>query len=265
MYGAATLLSIGYLVSKRESLAVAARWSMGFGAGLHFLSLAFHCSFIQDIFPGIQCSVWPKRFTSLSFFALLIAVEYLIVQAIEHLPILGAFVTPFVVGFMAAALSIPPGFVSKPILPPELEASWLMIHVPLIFVAYGAFAIAFSVGLAYLIQERQLKSKKPSHLAFRLPSLDELDNLIFRIVIFGWPVLVLGVGLGHAWALQAWGEYTKLDPKLVWALITVLVYGIYLFLRIFFGWRGRRITYVSLLGFVLVLASYLCVNHLTKV
>lgn len=266
LYSVSMILSIGYLVTKRETLSSVARTAMMAGIVLQFLSLAFHCSVMQKILPGVECSVWPKRFSSLSFFGLLIAMEYVVVQGFEHLPILGAFVTPFVVGFMTAASLVPPGTVSQILLPPELESSWLLVHVPLIFVAYGAFAIAFAVGLAYLIQEHQLKSKKPSHLAFRLPPLEELDNLIFRIILLAWPVLTVGLVLGNLWAEKAWGQYLRWeDPKQIWSLITLAVYAGYLFLRIVSGWRGRRITYLSLAGFLMVLVTYMGVNHFTKV
>jgi cytochrome c-type biogenesis protein CcsB len=189
--------------------------------------------------------------------------EYLIIQRKQELPIMGAFVTPLAFFSMVMAIRSPFG-TQIPNLPPALQSFWMAIHVPVMFIAYGAFANAFGVGLAYLVQERQLKSKKPGALSFRLPPLDDLDNKIYQVIAWAVPILTVGVLLGARWAYDAWGRYWGWDAKETWAFITWLVYIIYLHARIMAGWRGRKTAYLSLAGFVVVLFTYVGVNYLSE-
>lgn len=261
-YAMACALYVGYAVTKKEPAALAGRVALWSGIILHVVSFAVGL-YANRLGTGQPLyTPWTTWYQSLSFFALIIAVEYTVVQWREHTPILGAFVTPLVLLVMTAGLS---SVLGSPVAkePPVLKSVWPVVHVPLIFAAYGAFGNAFAVGLAFLIQERQLKSKRPGHLAFRLPPLDDLDNLIFRIILFGWPALALGLVLGTQWANQVWGRYWGWDPKETWALITVLVYSAYLYLRLFAGWRGRKTAYLSLAGFALVLFTYIGVGHIS--
>ena len=137
------------------------------------------------------------------------------------------------------------------------------LHVPLLLVSYLLFAAAFVVGLAYVWEERQIKSKHPAQLAFRLPSLVDLDALVSKLIMIGFPLLTAGIFLGAIWAKQAWGRFWGWDPKETWALITWLIYDIYLFVHFGAGWRGRKTTYLSLAGFVFVLFTYVGVNYMS--
>jgi cytochrome c-type biogenesis protein CcsB len=138
-----------------------------------------------------------------------------------------------------------------------------LLHVPLLMVSYMTFAAAFFVGLAYLWEERQMKSKHPKQLTFQLPSLEALDSLISKLIMVGFPLLTIGIVLGGVWAKQAWGRFWGWDPKETWALITWLVYDLYLFIHFIAGWRGRKTTYFSLAGFAVVLFTYVGVNYMS--
>jgi cytochrome c-type biogenesis protein CcsB len=179
------------------------------------------------------------------------------------MPILGAFITPIAFLTMIMAIYSPFG-TQIPNLPPALQSYWMAIHVPVMFVAYAAFANAFGIGLVYLLQEHQMKSRKPSPLVFRLPPLDDLDRLIYKIIWWAFPVLTLGVLLGARWAYDAWGRYWGWDAKETWALITWLIYLIYLSLRFVGGWRGRKTVYLSMIGFVIMIFTYVGVNYLSS-
>jgi cytochrome c-type biogenesis protein CcsB len=143
--------------------------------------------------------------------------------------------------------------------------NWIVIartlHVPVLLAAYVIFFAAFLVGLVYLWEERQMKSKHPATLTFQLPSLERLDNLIAKLIGSAFPLLTGGLLLGGIWAQQAWGRFWGWDPKETWTLITCLVYAMYLSARVFAGWRGRKTAYLSLAGFAVVLFSYVGVNH----
>ena len=261
-YAVATSLFIGYALTRRELLASIAKKSLILAAILHVISLIIRTAIARQMPQHTWYVPWSNWFESFSFFAVVITVEYLIIQRKQELPVLGAFVTPLVFLTMVMAINSPFG-TQIPNLPPALQSYWMAIHVPVMFISYAAFANAFGIGIAYLLQEYQLKSRKPSQMMFRLPSLDELDNMIYRVIWYAFPLLTLGVLLGARWAYDAWGRYWGWDPKETWAFITWLVYLIYLHMRLVMGWRGRKTAYLSLAGFVVVLVTYIGVNYLS--
>jgi cytochrome c-type biogenesis protein CcsB len=262
-YTVGMALYLGYAFTRRETLATTGRWVLVGAIVAHIISLIIRTIIARQIPQHGWYVPWSNWFESFSFFAVIITIQYLLIQYKEPLPIMGAFVTPLVFITMLVAINSPFG-TQIPTLPPALQSYWMAIHVPVMFIAYSAFGNAFALGLAYLIQERQLKSKKPSHLVFRLPSLDDLDNLIYKIIWLAFPILTLGILLGARWAYDAWGRYWGWDAKETWALITWLIYLIYLHMRLVMGWRGRKTAYLSLAGFGVVLFTYVGVNYLSE-
>ena len=98
----------------------------------------------------------------------------------------------------------------------------------------------------------------------RLTLADTLDNISYRIIGLGFPLLTIGIIAGAVWANEAWGSYWSWDPKETWALITWLVFAAYLHARITKGWQGRRPAILAASGFVVVWVCYLGVNLLGK-
>jgi cytochrome c-type biogenesis protein CcsB len=98
----------------------------------------------------------------------------------------------------------------------------------------------------------------------RLSLADTLDNISYRIIGLGFPLLTIGIIAGAVWANEAWGSYWSWDPKETWALITWLVFAAYLHARITRGWQGRRPAILAATGFVVVWICYLGVNLLGK-
>jgi cytochrome c-type biogenesis protein CcsB len=98
----------------------------------------------------------------------------------------------------------------------------------------------------------------------RLSLADTLDNVSYRVIGLGFPLLTIGIIAGAVWANEAWGSYWSWDPKETWALITWLVFAAYLHARITKGWQGRRPAILAALGFVVVWVCYLGVNLLGK-
>ncbi len=261
-YTVAMSLFIGYAITRRELLAGIAKKALWAGAACHIISLIIRTTIARQMPQHTWYVPWSNWFESFSFFAVVIVVQYLIIQKKQEIPILGAFVTPLVFTTMVVAINSPFG-TQIPNLPPALQSYWMAIHVPVMFISYAAFANAFGVGIAFLFQEYQIKSRKPSTVMFRLPSLEELDNMIYKIIWYAFPVLTLGVLLGARWAYDAWGRYWGWDPKETWAFITWLVYLIYLHMRLIMGWRGRKTAYLSLAGFLVVIVTYVGVNYLS--
>jgi len=98
----------------------------------------------------------------------------------------------------------------------------------------------------------------------RLTLLESIDNLSYRTISFGFPLLTVGIIAGAVWANEAWGSYWSWDPKETWALITWLVFASYLHARITKSWQGEKPALIATLGFVVVWICYLGVNFLGK-
>ena len=98
----------------------------------------------------------------------------------------------------------------------------------------------------------------------RLSLLESIDNLSYRTISFGFPMLTIGIIAGAVWANEAWGSYWSWDPKETWALITWLVFASYLHARITKSWQGRKPAIIASFGFVVVWICYLGVNFLGK-
>jgi cytochrome c-type biogenesis protein CcsB len=247
---------------KNSKLPTVAKIVLMAAVAFHAASLLIRTYHGRQIPEHLWYVPWSNWYESFSFFSFVITVVFLILQFYRSLPILGAFITPLAVAAMVMAINSPTG-AAIPSLPPALQSYWMALHVPVMFVAYAAFANAFGLGLAFLIQERQIKSKKPGAMTFILPPLEELDNLIYRVIWMSFPVLTLGILLGAAWANDAWGRYWGWDPKETWSFVTWLIYLIYLHIRLVVGWRGRKTAYLSLVGFAVVLFTYVGVNYLS--
>jgi cytochrome c-type biogenesis protein CcsB len=98
----------------------------------------------------------------------------------------------------------------------------------------------------------------------RLNLLESIDNLSYRTISFGFPLLTIGIIAGAVWANEAWGSYWSWDPKETWALITWLVFASYLHARLTKSWQGEKPAMIASLGFVVVWICYLGVNFLGK-
>lgn len=209
---------------------------------------------------GIGHAPLSNLYESLTFFALVIGVIYLIIEWRYESRIIGAFCAPL--AFLAIAYASMSPDISDRIQPliPALKSNWLIAHVVLCFVGYAAFAIAFGVSIMYLIRHRDSGESGP--LASRLPSVRVLDEVNYQLIMFGFLFLSAGIITGAVWANSAWGRYWGWDPKETWSLITWFIYATLLHAKLMRGWHGRRIAFLSILGFFAVLFTYFGVNLL---
>jgi cytochrome c-type biogenesis protein CcsB len=149
---------------------------------------------------------------------------------------------------------------------PALQSYWLDIHVTAMTLATGIFFVAAVLGGVYLWIDRYTRrvaagQATPGHgIIRRLPSIEQIDRLTYRTVVFGFPVWTFGVIAGAIWADQAWGRYWGWDPVETWAFITWVLYAAFLHARATAGWRGRRAHYVQLLGFVSLIFNIMVVQ-----
>jgi cytochrome c-type biogenesis protein CcsB len=137
----------------------------------------------------------------------------------------------------------------EPLVPALQNAPLLTIHVGLAVVSYGIFATSFAAGIGYLIQG------KSDRFAW-LPSHRVLDSVAYRAVIIGFPIFATMIILGSWWASIAWSRYWGWDPKETAALVTWLVYAIYLHARNQRAWAGRPAALLLVVGFAMVLVTY---------
>ncbi len=136
---------------------------------------------------------------------------------------------------------------------PALQSWWMKIHVPANFIGYGTFALAAMVGAAYLLKEHGV-------LADRLPSLEVLDDVMYKAITVGFAFFTIATILGALWAADAWGGYWSWDPKETWALIVWLNYAAWLHMRLMKGLRGRMAAWWALVGLLVTTFAFLGVN-----
>lgn len=198
---------------------------------------------------------------SLSFFAWAIVGAYLFIQARYNIMVFGSFVSPVATLLMITSFILPKKVVQ---VSPVLKSLWITIHVGTSFIGNGAFVLAFCAGVMYLIQEHQIKNKKFGAFYRRLPSLNVLDELNYQCLLLGFPLLTVGILTGSIYAQYVWGSYWRWDPKETWSLITWLVYAAILHERLAVGWRGRRAAIMAIIGFMVLLFTFLGVNYILK-
>lgn len=241
-------------------------------------------------------------YESLFFLAWGITFITIVVENRSRMTFIGSISTPialFVTGF--ASLSLPETMQAPAPLVPALKSNWLMMHVTVMMLSYASLIIGSLLGIFFLILAKGKKFQLQgssygqsindttlSDMAFyktdtsdtyllteqsavkapimdeRLTLLESIDNLSYRTISFGFPLLTIGIIAGAVWANEAWGSYWSWDPKETWALITWLVFASYLHARLTKDWQGEKPAIIASLGFVVVWICYLGVNFLGK-
>ncbi len=196
-----------------------------------------------------------------SFFSWCIVLIFFILQFRYKISLLSSFIMPIVFILMLSSSMLPREI--KP-LSPVLQSYWLGIHTVFAFLGNAAFALAFGIGFMYLVQEHYVKSKRLGGLFERLPSLQTLDEINYRLITFGFPLLTLAIITGALWAETAWGSYWNWDPRETWSLITWFIYAIVLHARLVAGWRGKRAALLSIVGFLTIIIAFFGIKLLGK-
>ena len=190
-------------------------------------------------------------------FGIAIVLFYVIFEYRSGTRLAGSFVLPVACGLYASALAFPSE--GQEILVPALQSPTLLtIHVALMILSYAVLAVAFGAAAMHLVQGLR-RSDPQGRFAF-LPAPDRCDQLTYRAVLVGFPLLAAGIALGAFWANDAWGRYWGWDPKETAALVTWLIFAVYIHARGLRGLRGARSAWIVVLGFAAVLFTYLGVN-----
>lgn len=146
-------------------------------------------------------------------------------------------------------------------LEPAFRSPWLYIHVMFGWFTFGSFVTAFATGIMYLLKSRAEREGVMS----RLPELKLLDELSLRLILFGFFAEAVMIASGAIWARSLWGRYWAWDPVETWSLISWLIYGLNLHLRITLGWRGTRAAWLAIVSLFGVLFLFFGLGFVSKV
>ena len=135
---------------------------------------------------------------------------------------------------------------------PALRSSWFVLHIGAAVFSYAAFALAAGVSVRYLALENKVGER----------ALQQMDTLSYKFIAFGFLMLSVVIISGMIWAEQAWSTFWSWDPKEVWALITWIVYAVYLHNYLRMKWRGRRMAWFAIIAFIAVIFTFAGVNKL---
>ncbi len=236
--------------------------------------------------------IWPllNLYGSLSLFAAMSVAIFLVMAWRYNAWYAGGFV--LAIAAIALAYGVTWNEGTMPAVP-SLQSYWAKIHVPIVVSSYAAFLVAFVFSVIYLIKyyaeaniakrvktvalagtgmTMQVRGDTPALAVAAqggdstaswlqsLPSLAQLDVIVYRAVAIGLPLITIGIITGAAWAKEAWGAYWQWDPKETAALATWIVYLAYMHLHTRNNWRGLGTNWVSVIGFAVVIFTYLGVN-----
>lgn len=176
---------------------------------------------------------------------------------------------PLVVGFVVTTLMVAVIWLHDEVAPltEALNSPWLVIHVISAVIATGAFTLGGIASIMYLVRMRAERRAGASGRVLRgwiarVPHLDALDRLAYRVHAFAFPVWTFAVLItGPIWAHEAWSRYWNWDPKEVWAFITWVVYAGYLHARATAGWKGRRAAMLALVGLATLWFNFIGINY----
>jgi len=258
VYLGAAVLYILHWIFRVEKVGVLATVVTVAGCAIQTAGIGMR--WIESYQMGYGHAPLSNLYESLVFFSWVIIVVYLVLEWRVKNKVIGAFSTPF------ASLSMAYASFSKDVqdeiqpLIPALQSNWLIAHVVTCFLGYAAFAVACGLGIMYLLKGKS--SGNSGGLLDALPDLRVLDELVHQTIIFGFLWLSVGIITGAVWANEAWGTYWSWDPKETWSLITWFVYATALHARFVRGWAGRKIAFLSIVGFISVIFTYFGVNFL---
>ncbi len=263
VYGFAAFAYLFAWVFKKPETARFGTWAVIVGLIINTAGLILR--WVESYQLGIGHAPLSNLYESLVFFAFTLSLIYLTVEFKYKNKVIGAFVMPLAFLALAYASLSPNVNVHIQPLMPALKSNWLIAHVIACFIGYSAFAVAFGLSIMYLVKQRETVTAGGGDgegwLDF-FPSKQSLDELTYQMIMFGFIFLTAGIITGAVWANSAWGRYWGWDPKETWSLITWFVYAALLHARTMRGWHGKRIAYLSLIGFCAVLVTYFGVNYL---
>src|SRR6516225_6878280 len=246
-----------------RAIGQAGRW-VQVALALAAVGVVAHTAAVVTRGLAVHRAPWGNMYEFVTALTCVAAIFFLFVMVRYRAWSLGVFVMGAVV--VALGLTETLIYTAAGQLVPALQSYWLDIHVTAMTLATGIFFVAAVLGVVYLAADRYQRrvaagrAQPGNGIMRRLPSIEQIDRLTYRTVMFGFPVWTFGVIAGAIWADQAWGRYWGWDPVETWAFITWVLYAAYLHARATAGWRGRRAHYIQLLGFTSLMFNMLVVQ-----
>ena len=230
-------------------------------AGFIIQTAAFVIRWIYAYKIGINTPPLVDLYDSMVFFAYVIIFGFILIRIFFDFDALGFIIT--LVASLALAFAsfspLAPSAVEPTI--PALQSYWLIYHIMTLFISYGAFGASFGLGILYLIKIGSVKeNKKNGGFLNLLPPSNIIEEAIYKVIVFGLVFLTAGIVIGAAWADSAWGGYWSWDPKETWSLITWLTYILFIHARFTKGWGGKKMAWIAVIGFAVVIFCYLGVD-----
>lgn len=246
LYGVSTFSYIFGLIANYDKLFRVGLFSALAGFIPHVAAIAMRWSASgAGVTPFISIS------ESLSLGVFMAVLIFLISEfAIKKMLPLGALVMPVAFVLLGWAGTLMKEVAST--IAPALQSYWIWVHITGATIGFASVLIAAGMGFLYLLKEK----KNDEGIAGKLPDLKSIDNLSYRFVAGGFIMYGLMIISGAYWSNTVKGNYWNWDPVEVWSLISWLIYGIYLHLRVTFGWRGSRLAWYSLIALIVMIVSY---------
>jgi cytochrome c-type biogenesis protein CcsB len=235
-----------YLAIRRWMLFVIATASI-------IVGFIFHTALLVTRSMETGHGPYASTFEYYAFFSWVLVLVYIIAEVRYKIKDLGSFVIP--IAFISLAYSFFLSRYASTTVP--IVQFWLTIHKTFSFIGYASLTLTFGVGIMYIIQESQLKSRHPGTFYHRLPSLEILDDINKKAVDIGFPLITLGFISGIIWAWKRDGYFSLDFKRTVLMIATWSIYGTLFFGRIMAGWRGRRAARFVVYGFMVVIIAYM--------
>lgn len=245
-YLLASIAYLSYLVRFKDNIVNISRVLLGVAVTVHVVATVVVISSSPEILT--------QRAGSVLLGTLLISAVFFIAQFKYRIMVAGSFLTPLVTISMYA-VHIAKGGTEKH-LPMAVVKFITPIHIGSIAAGVLAFGLACVCGVLFILQEFQLKKKVFWGPFTRLPSMDKLDRWGHRLVIIGFPLYTVGLILGAIWIYKQSETFT-LGAHYVLALVSWLIYGALLQMRLTVGWKGKRAAMLTVVGFLCSLGSSL--------
>ena len=250
-YFGATALWLAFFLAQWEPLTRYGAWTMAAGLACHTLVLISR----TWVYGYLPVAVFGG---ALLVFDWVLVAAFLLLNWRYPIRVLGALVGPLAALMIYGTIVLPQGQAGA--ISPLLQGFWLTTHIALALAGFAALTLNFLGGIFYLVQERQLKAKRFGFFYRRLPSLQQLDTLNYWCLTIGFPLLTFGMITGSLYAQHTLGRFWSWDPKEVLTVLAWLIYAVLLHERLTVGWRGRRAAWLAILGFLVLLITFVGAN-----
>jgi ABC-type uncharacterized transport system permease subunit len=261
MYAAALVVYGWHFVRREETVGRAATTLLVFAALAHTFVIGMQTMEVGHV-PMVDAT------SAISTFVWLLALAYLYTEMTTSERAMGVFILPLLVALQAIP-AMRPGVESRSAV---LQGPLFGVHVSSLLFAYSSFALACVIGITYVLLFKEIKAKHLGFFYARLPSLQTLDHMNQRAIIIGWIFLTIGVIAGGVYLVEARAlpsaaqvpqvqAMSLRDPKIFVALVCWAVYSFEVFAARRIGWGGRRMAYLSAVGFGIVLLNFVPISY----